>query len=99
MPLLDNLKDSKYMYENEQKFIQSVKRVPRQTNLLSGPVEAPKLKFEHKDEFGQSWEQDYQYVQFATSIGEIMRVSYAIQVQIEIETLMARQVKDITIPI
>jgi hypothetical protein len=56
MPLLENLKDSKYMYDNEQKFIQSVKRVPRQTNLLSGPVEAPKLKFEHKDEFGQSWE-------------------------------------------
>lgn len=30
MPLLENLKDQKYMYDNEQKFIQSVKRVKKQ---------------------------------------------------------------------
>lgn len=46
------------------------------------------IKFQHRDEFGLMWEQTYQYVQFATSLSDVMHAKYLIKLQVKVGSLM-----------
>lgn len=53
--------------------------------------------FGHNQHSDASYNDAYQYVKFDTSNYEIMKVGYAIQVQIEIKTIMTKEVKSISL--
>lgn len=79
---IDGGTDQKYLLAEEQKFLQSIKRVSTRNKNQSHV-------FQHKDEFGQIWNQDYQYVQFASSNGDLMRSSFFVKVEIRTQSLVA----------
>lgn len=77
--------------------MQKAKRISK-----SGAKKIPNPKdinFQHRDEFGLLWEQSYQYVQFASSLGEIMKAKFNIILQIKIGNMIQTQIRDLKIPI